>query len=54
MLNAVEHAKKKMLEHRGKAEAYERYARAYACATETVIRLSIDDINFFGLGGGDV
>ena len=54
MLDAVKNNKNKMLEHRSKAEDYERYARAFACGPEQLVKLSVADVTYFGLGAADV
>lgn len=47
---AVERAKAKMLEHRARAEKYEKYARAFACCPEDAqVELTVEDVHFFGL-----
>jgi hypothetical protein len=51
LLDNVKHAKAKMLEHRSKAEQYEKYARAFALDKERKVRLSVEDIHYFGLEG---
>ena len=51
LLDAVKYNKSKMLEHRGKAESYEKYRSAFACGLQSWVRLTIEDIHFFGLGG---
>lgn len=48
-LDKVKTMKEKMLEHRGKAEQYEKYARAYALAPDTKILLGIEDVHYFRL-----
>jgi hypothetical protein len=50
MLNRVERAKNKMLEHRGKAERYEQLACAFAVNPDFTVKLSVEDITYFGLG----
>ena len=50
MLGAVERAKTKMLEHRGRAEGYEKYARAFLCCPPDMkVLLTVEDIFFFRL-----
>lgn len=49
MLNRVERAKTKMLDHRGKAERYEKLARAFAVNPDFTVKLSVDDVTYFGL-----
>lgn len=49
MLDDVKNAKAKMLEHRGKAEQYEQYLRAFRQAPQQWLRLNINDITFFRL-----
>lgn len=49
LLGNVERAKNKMLEHRQKADQYAKYARAFALGRDRLVRLSIDDITYFGL-----
>jgi hypothetical protein len=51
LLDAVKHAKSKMLDSRAQAEKYEKYARAFACDPRRLVRLSIEDIHYFGLEG---
>jgi hypothetical protein len=51
MLDNVKNAKSKMLEHRGKAEQYEKYARAFAVGPDRLIRLTVEDIHYFRLEG---
>jgi len=53
MLDAVKKAKDKMLEHREKAEGFERYAKAFSLNAEEIIRLSVTDIEYFKLGEGE-
>lgn len=50
MLGAVERAKTKMVEHRSRAEVYEKQARAFAINPDFLVRLSVDDIYYFRLG----
>lgn len=50
MLAAVERNKTKMLEHRSKANQYDKYAAAFSCAPEQEVRLSIEDVHYFRLG----
>ena len=47
LLDKVERSKSKMLEHRNKAEQYEKYARAFACNPEMLIELTVEDIHYF-------
>lgn len=54
MLDSVKNNKNKMLEHRGKAEDYDRYARAFTCGPEQLVKLSVADVTYFGLGVEDV
>ena len=49
LLDNVKNAKNKMLEHREKAEKFERLARAFALAPEQVLRLSVGEIDMFKL-----
>ena len=50
LLAAVERNKNKMIEHGRKADQYEKYARAFACAPlDASVELSVDDVNFFRL-----
>lgn len=46
----AKNAKMKMLEHREKAFAYEKFARAFALDSERKVRLTVEDIHYFGLG----
>lgn len=50
-LDAVKWAKAKMLEHKGKAETYEKYAVAYSFNPTFSLKLDVEAINFYGLGG---
>lgn len=50
LLGAVKTAKAKMLEKRGEAVQYEKYARAFSVAPDRPIILSVDDVSYFGLG----
>lgn len=52
MMDAVTRAKTKMLEHRGKAETFEKYARAFACAPNVKLELTIEEVFMFQLEGG--
>jgi hypothetical protein len=49
MLASVERSKTKMLEHRGKAEQFEKYARAFSCAPDLLVELTVDDCHYFRL-----
>lgn len=49
LLDTVKNAKGKMLEHRGKKEQYEKYARAFSLDCERLIRLGVEDVTYFGL-----
>lgn len=50
LLDIVKMNKSKMLDHRSKAEAYERYGRAFSLAEDgQKIELSIEDISYFRL-----
>lgn len=50
LLQSVEKAKTKMLEHRSKAERYEKLARAFACCpTDAKVELTVEDVSFFRL-----
>ena len=50
LLDEVKNSKGKMLEHRGKAEQYEKYARAFKIDPERLIKLTIEDIYYFRIG----
>lgn len=50
LLDPVKNATTKMLDHRKRADDYERYARAFSLAPERLIRLGIADVHYFGLG----
>jgi hypothetical protein len=48
MLDAVKRAKTKMLEHRDKAEKFEKYVRAFSCARLDVkIELTVEEVHMF-------
>lgn len=49
LVDNVNSAKSKMLEHRGKAEMYEKYARAFALDPKRLIRLTVEDVAYFGI-----
>ncbi len=49
MLDNVKNCKNKMLEHREKAIQYEKLARAFSFNPAFRVRLTIDDIHYFGL-----
>lgn len=49
MADEVRNAKTKMLEHRGKAWQYEKYAAAFSLDGEKLIRLTVEDVFYFGL-----
>ena len=49
LMDAVKNAKAKMLEHRDKAWQYEKYARAFALSPDTRMRLSVEEVYYFGL-----
>lgn len=49
LMDNVKNAKNKMMEHRDKAMGYEKYARAFSQAKEREIRLTVEDIHYFGL-----
>jgi hypothetical protein len=49
LLGAVKHAKNKMLDHRTKAEGYEKYARVFSLGRQRYVRLTADNIEYFGL-----
>jgi hypothetical protein len=51
LLDAVTVAKTKMIEHRKKAESYEKYARAFNCAPEVKVELTVEDCDLFKLEG---
>ena len=53
MLGDVERAKAKMLEHRSLAERFEKHARAFACAPDTLVELTTEDADFFKLSSGN-
>ena len=50
-MDCVKNAKSKMMDHRTKAEGYERLARAFAINPNFTVRLTVDDINYFRLEG---
>lgn len=54
MLDKVKRAKEKMLEHRGDAKGYERYARAFACAPNAKLELTVSEVDYFGLEGTSI
>lgn len=49
MLDRVKNNKNKMLEHRAKAEQFEKYAKAFTVNPDFTLRLSMDDVAHFGL-----
>jgi hypothetical protein len=49
LLDLVKNAKNKMLEHRSNAERYEKFSRAFACAPDTKVTLTVEDAHFFRL-----
>lgn len=50
LLDKVKVAKNKMLDHRAKAEQYEKYARAFFLADAGIkLKLSVEDITYFKL-----
>jgi hypothetical protein len=49
LLDACKNAKTKMLDHRTKAEGYEKWARIFSVAPERKLRLTGNDIDYFGL-----
>ncbi len=49
LMDNVKNAKNKMMEHRNKAEQYEKYARAFAFGPDREIKLTVEDIHYFGL-----
>lgn len=49
LMGKVETAKVKMLEHREKAERFEKYARAFACAPHTEVTLNVEEVHQFRL-----
>lgn len=50
MLGDVETAKTKMIDHRNKAEKYEKWVRAFSvCSSDTKVYLTVEDIYFFRL-----
>ena len=51
MLDKVQRAKAKMVEHRDSACQYEKYARAFACAPDKVVKLSVGEVDYFKLEG---
>ncbi len=51
LMDNVKNSKDKMLEYRDKAAQYEKYARAFACDRERLLRLTTEDITYFGLEG---
>lgn len=51
LVDNVNSAKSKMLEHREKAVQYEKYARAFALDPKRLIRLTVEDVTYFGLEG---
>lgn len=46
----VKNAKGKMMEHRGKAEQFEKYARAFKLGPKRLLKLTIEEIHYFRLG----
>lgn len=50
LLSAVKEKKRKVKEHNDKASQYEKFARAFSCDPERLIKLDIENITFFGLG----
>lgn len=51
LLDRVKQAKTKMLDHRNKAEQYEKYARMFSCNPNGLVELSIEDVHYFRLEG---
>lgn len=50
LLEAVKLAKTKVIEHRNKAERYEKLARAFTCCPpDATLELSVEDVDFFRL-----
>ena len=49
LMDNVTNAKSKMLEHRDKAEKYEKYAKAFSFNPDFLVRLSVEDVHYFGL-----
>lgn len=50
MLGDVEKFKLKMLEHRDKAERFEKFHRAFTCCPpDTMVNLTVEDVHFFQL-----
>lgn len=50
LMDNVKHAKSKMLEHRGKAEQFEKYVRAFQLDRNRLIKLTIEEVHYFRLG----
>ena len=51
LLDVVKNMKNKMLDHRSKADQYEKYVRAYALDPTRKVRLTVEDVHYFGLEG---
>jgi len=49
LLQKVERAKTKMLDHRAKAEQYEKHARAFTCAPDVAVALTAEEVTYFRL-----
>jgi hypothetical protein len=50
LLDSVKNCKAKMLEHRSKAENYEKLARAYRVNPEFSLKLNVEEVTYYGLG----
>lgn len=51
LLDAVKRAKSSMIDHREKAEKYEKFARAFGCCPGLEVELTVDEVHFFRLEG---